>query len=442
MDKIVYLSLVTLIIGFLVVSFSPEASSGQKSTYVTLYQGGPAQVVTNEKVKLYEGLNKIKKEFSEEVIKSTVFVDPDGGYVKRIDFNSATTKETGLLENYLGEDIVVTTPSRTITGRLLSIISGHPLLQIDNKNTVLIKNSREFRLDNRGLPRLTNQLEITIQSKKDRDVRLTHGYQMRGLSWEPKYNGFINEEEEKLQIVGVAHISNTTDQEFGAVNLNLMAGSPSSEETASNRFLLAKAAEASPTPEPEKVFEYYRYPIKFPVEIQRNSTMHTVFLRQEAVSYTKEYQFTPSSSPAVKTTIKTVNEEKMGLGLPIAAGTMRIYRKDEARSFLGADRIDNTPVGEEIELDLGSTFDIKGNKTRKEHNKLGEDTWEDVITLELTNRKTKEITVQVVDKLSGDWEILDSNTNYKVISSNRIRFTPEVGPDSSVTIRYRVRYSY
>ena len=54
------------------------------------------------------------------------------------------------------------------------------------------------------------------------------------------------------------------------------------------------------------------------------------------------------------------NEEKAGLGLPMPAGTVRVYQADSrgGLQFVGEDRIDHTPKDETINLKIGNAFDV------------------------------------------------------------------------------------
>src|SRR4029079_5401201 len=54
------------------------------------------------------------------------------------------------------------------------------------------------------------------------------------------------------------------------------------------------------------------------------------------------------------------NEEKAGLGMPMPAGTVRVYQADSkgGMQFVGEDRIDYTPKDESINLKIGNAFDV------------------------------------------------------------------------------------
>jgi hypothetical protein len=63
------------------------------------------------------------------------------------------------------------------------------------------------------------------------------------------------------------------------------------------------------------------------------------------------------------------NEEKAGLGVPMPAGTVRVYQADSKGGvhFAGEDRIGYTPKDETLKLKIGNAFDteeVVGRETR------------------------------------------------------------------------------
>src|SRR5207253_1976222 len=63
------------------------------------------------------------------------------------------------------------------------------------------------------------------------------------------------------------------------------------------------------------------------------------------------------------------NAEKVGLGIPLPAGRVRVYKRDAADNaedpaglleFLGEDKVDHTPKDEDVLVRIGSAFDIVG----------------------------------------------------------------------------------
>ena len=68
---------------------------------------------------------------------------------------------------------------------------------------------------------------------------------------------------------------------------------------------------------------------------------------------------------------KFKNEEKAGLGMPLPAGTIRVYQQDSRGGslFAGEDHIDHTPKDEEIGLHIGNAFDIVAERKQTDYKK-------------------------------------------------------------------------
>ena len=71
------------------------------------------------------------------------------------------------------------------------------------------------------------------------------------------------------------------------------------------------------------------------------------------------------SNKKVDIYLQIKNTEKNGLGIPLPAGRLRVYKQDEAdatNEFIGEDVIQHTPKDEEVLVKLGSAFDIVGER--------------------------------------------------------------------------------
>src|SRR5205085_12059830 len=75
------------------------------------------------------------------------------------------------------------------------------------------------------------------------------------------------------------------------------------------------------------------------------------------------------SNKKVDIYLQIKNTEKNGLGIPLPAGRIRVYKKDEAdaaNEFIGEDIIQHTPKDEELLVKLCSAFDIVGERKQTE----------------------------------------------------------------------------
>ena len=66
------------------------------------------------------------------------------------------------------------------------------------------------------------------------------------------------------------------------------------------------------------------------------------------------------------------NEEKTGLGMPMPAGTVRVYQADSKGGvqFVGEDRINHTPKDETLNLKIGNAFDVVAERNQVDFQKI------------------------------------------------------------------------
>ena len=145
---------------------------------------------------------------------------------------------------------------------------------------------------------------------------------------------------------------------------------------------------------------------------------------------------------------KFKNEDKSGLGMPLPAGTIRVYQADSqgGSQFAGEDHIDHTPKDEEISLHIGDAFDIVAERKQTDYkalsNFLSTRTYEMEYEITLRNHKDTPITVEVNEPIGGDWEMVSSSYKFTKTAAFAAQFDVPVGKDGTSVLKYRVRVRY
>ena len=87
------------------------------------------------------------------------------------------------------------------------------------------------------------------------------------------------------------------------------------------------------------------------------------------------------------------NEERGGLGMPMPAGTVRVYQADSKGGvqFVGEDRIDHTPKDETLNLKIGNAFDVVCERKQTDFEKIASNVYE--VEYEITLRNHKAVPV-------------------------------------------------
>ena len=138
------------------------------------------------------------------------------------------------------------------------------------------------------------------------------------------------------------------------------------------------------------------------------------------------------------------NEDKVGLGMPMPAGIVRVYQSDAkgGLQFVGEDRIDHTPKDELLNLKIGNAFDVVCERRQKEFQKIASDVYEFEYEITLRNHKATAVTVEVNEPIGGTWRMLSASHPWEKTAAFAAQFKLAVPPDGSTTLTYRVRVTY
>ena len=94
------------------------------------------------------------------------------------------------------------------------------------------------------------------------------------------------------------------------------------------------------------------------------------------------------------------NSKENGLGIPLPAGRVRFYRKDDTDGsiqFVGENTIQHTPQDELVRMYTGDAFDIVGERIRTDYQLDNRNsTMEEGFQIKLRNHKTEPVEVRVV----------------------------------------------
>jgi hypothetical protein len=148
----------------------------------------------------------------------------------------------------------------------------------------------------------------------------------------------------------------------------------------------------------------------------------------------------------VNVVMNVKNSEANHLGMPLPAGTVRLYKEDAGGSlqFIGEDVIDHTPKDEELKLKVGEAFDVGVERRQVSFRQITNKEYESEWEITLRNHKKEDVTVTVIEPLAGfsNWEILNSSLPYEKIDASTVRFHVPVSKDGETKLTYQVRVMY
>jgi hypothetical protein len=205
--------------------------------------------------------------------------------------------------------------------------------------------------------------------------------------------------------------------------------------------------------EREQLFEYHLYKLPRPTTIAEKQTKQVALLSAPAVTVRKElvlqgndYYYRAhhgelGQKMKVGIYVELANRRADGLGLPLPAGVMRVYKADRAGQaiFVGEDRIEHTPENERIRLKLGDAFDVTANKVQTDFTRISDRVHESAYRITLKNARTEAATVLVQEPIPGDWEILAESHKHTKRAANTAVWKIAVPAGGEVELTYRAR---
>jgi hypothetical protein len=152
---------------------------------------------------------------------------------------------------------------------------------------------------------------------------------------------------------------------------------------------------------------------------------------------------TAAGSP-VMATLEAVNSRADGPGVPLPAGSVRIFEADAsgALQFTGEARIGHTATDEKLSLNVGTAFDLAAERREVAERRIAEREREYDVEVKLRNRKDERVTIVVEEPMRGDYEVLKRSHPFEVKDSRTIRFEVAVPAGQEVVVTYTARVRY
>lgn len=300
----------------------------------------------------------------------------------------------------------------------------------------------------------------TLANSGPQRQKVETSYLASKLAWSADYVLTANRDENAADLNGWVTLSNNSGAGFQNAQLQLVAGElnravPASRAYKELQAMTDQAAAAAPAPFQQEAFsEYHLYTLTRRTSVMNNESKQVSLLEASSIPLTKTYEVNgqqyyyrsamrpgaPIKDP-VQMYYKFKNEEKANLGMPLPAGTVRVYQADSRGDvlFAGEDRIGHTPKDEEISLRVGNAFDVVAERRQTDFKKVFSDMYEMEYEITLRNHKTMPITIEVNEPIGGDWEMLNSTFKWTKTAAFAAQFVVPVDNDGTSVLRYRVR---
>ena len=297
-----------------------------------------------------------------------------------------------------------------------------------------------------------------LDNRQTGEQRVEASYLTNDVNWNADYVLTVGSSQKSADLNGWVTVDNKSGTSFRNAQLQLVAGElnrVTPPRTPVPRPLMMKEAMAGAAQfAQEPISEYHLYTLERRTNIQNNETKQISLLAAAGLAVEKVFEVdgqtfyymnpqTPGQpvKEPVKVLIKFKNTETNSLGIPLPAGTVRVYQGDSKGrlQFIGEDHIDHTPKDETLSLHIGNAFDVVAERKQTDFQRLGPQIVEVEYEISIRNHKPEPITVFVNEPIGGEWTILNSNFKYEKTAAFAARFTVPVAANGEAQLKYRVR---
>jgi hypothetical protein len=370
-----------------------------------------------------------------------------------------------LLQKYVGKELTLirlrtennTTREESVKALLLAYNEG-PVWKVGNE---IITGMGADRYVFPDLPENLYSkptLVWLLDNRRAGEQTLEASYLTNQVNWNADYVLTLGPDQKAADLNGWVTIVNQSGTAFKNALLQLVAGELHrvyQEPRVMNRVMAMKAAEAAaPQFAEEGISEYHLYTLERRTNLQNNETKQISLLSSTGIHIDKVFEVDgqqfyyhnaqrpgqPFKDP-VKVRLKFKNAEANSLGMPLPAGTVRVYQGDSKGrvQFVGEDRIEHTPKDETLDLYIGNAFDVVAERKQTDYQALGPRSYEMAFEIALRNHKPEPITVLVNEPIGGDWRILESTFKWDKTAAFAAQFTVPVPANGESILKYRVR---
>ena len=340
--------------------------------------------------------------------------------------------------------------------------NGGPVWRINGQIVINPTNIVEMRFPD--VPKnlvATPTLVWDIENSNTGTQTLEASYLTNGMNWRADYVLIVNAEDTKGDLQGWVTLMNSSGATFEDARLQLVAGDVnrvSQDRDYALAGAMSKREVSSESQFQEQgFFEYHLYTLQRPTTIRDNETKQVSLLeaagfdvRKEFVLNGQRYYYTNYNNPGqpikekVGVFVQFRNAQTNKLGMPLPAGTIRLYKKDNTgnQQFIGEDKIDHTPKDEDVRVKVGDAFDIVAERKQTDYKVIARNVYEYAYEIKIRNHKDVPISVVVNEPIGGDWEMISSTFEAKKTAAFAAQFNVPVAKDGEATLSYRVRVRY
>ncbi|HXW61479.1 MAG TPA: DUF4139 domain-containing protein [Candidatus Acidoferrales bacterium] len=443
----------------------------QTDVSVTVYNSNLALVRDVRRVHLEPGVLPLRfEDVAASIMPATVhfrsLTDPAKLNVVEQNYEYDLLDPQKLLQKYVGREITLV--QRETDAGSTKWVEAKALLLSDNNGPVW-KIGNEIvtgmAAESYRFPDLPDNLYSrptliwTLDNRGAGAQQVEASYLANNISWSADYVLTVGRDEKMADLDGWVTLVNNSGASYHDATLQLVAGevhrTPQAEAVMRDMVVKEMSAPAAkPGFEQEPFSEFHLYSLGRRTSIENSESKQVSLLSKTNIPvekylsvegqpyYFRNPQGIGNAIPQpVRVFYRFRNDEKSGLGMPLPAGTVRVYQADRkgAIEFGGEDTIQHTPKDEALRIYVGNAFDVICERKQTDYKKLASNLYELEYEITLRNHKDSAVNVEVREPVGGDWDVLNANYKWTKLDAGTIGFQIPVDKDGIATLDYRVR---
>ncbi len=441
---------------------------------LTVYADNFGLVRETRQVDLKQGRVKIGLQDVSKILdqNSVLFTWPDKTDAKVVSstYDIGIGDSARLLERYLGKEVELV--FRGDNGKEGERIKG--ILQVAEPGNVVVKAGDKFIVNpNATIEASTGsgivavpQLSAEVESSANAQAKMGVTYLTQGLSWRADYTATLSPNSDQMGFECWATVTNKTGTDFPNASLTFVAGSPNRAvqygnfngaiggSSVDHPTLKAKTEMQMNTrfQAPEVMGELYAYPYKSTATIRQDQMNRVRMMGSERVMIKRDYNIrlpymyasgyyaNPTQKLSATLALNFTNSEKSGLGLPLPAGSLRVYEPDRGGNlrYIGAASIGDTQKESRVSATLTEVFDVYANAKQVSATRLNKKSVSRTAEIALYNEKSTPIELRLVQDFGNTYKIVAESEKSAKLSAYSAQWKVLLNPGEHKTLKYTV----
>jgi len=464
---------VALLLAAVLFLLTPLAGVAQAAgSVLAVYNSGQAQVTESRVVTLPEGAAAVVfTDIPTTVDASSIRATAPDMAVEDVQYSYKPITAGNLLDAYIGKELSVILPdpsdanARILRKARLLSNADRPIFAMGKE--VYVGSYEALLLPEmpKGLdaePTLTLTTRSTVAGRKN--VALS--YLMGGLTWRADYNLTVTQSGKSADLDAWATVDNHSGHGFSGADLRLVAGdvqraaAPKMLMRANAMMAEGVAMDVAPVAAQSSEQSFSQYHVYDPgryVSVPASGSKQVGLFSAANIAVKTElssrFHSTPNQRAGkigqnVESALLFTNTQENNLGKPMPAGVVRVFMPDAngTKLLAGEARIGHMAEGEDVRLVIGRSFDVNVERVQTSFQRIGKNAAEVGWKITVHNGSDASKDIRLEESLSGQWTVLNADTQYTTKDAGTIEFdlkgvAPSAGKEGKV-INYTVRFEY